>query len=285
MNIVFVCTGNTCRSPMAEGIFRQKTAEYNICVSSCGTGAMTGDHACQNAIKVMKNRGIDISAHRSRPVNQYIIDESDYIICLAESHYRQLLPYAKNKLILLGDGIPDPFMSDEKIYSICADKIEAEIDKLLKSDIFINISEMTESDIDTVAQIEKDNFSEPWSEDSFKSQINKDYAINYVVRYLSKPVGYICCDSILGEVNINTVAVDKDFRCLGLGTKLMQKVIHWCKDNNSVLLTLEVRESNKSAISLYKKHGFEIIGKRKNFYSKPNEDALIMTKNFNGDNK
>lgn len=285
MNIVFVCTGNTCRSPMAEGIFKKKTENFNVNVSSCGTGAMTGDEASANAVKVMKNRNIDITAHRSRPINQYIIDEADYIICLSNSHYRTLFPYVKQKLVVLGAGIPDPFMGNEEIYSECADMIESEIDKLLESDLFFNFSEMKKSDIDNVAQIEKDNFSEPWSKESFLEQMNKNYAINFVARYLDRPIGYICCDNILGEVSINTVAVDKDFRRRKVGSILISKVVEWCKINKVDLLTLEVRESNESAINLYTKSGFQILGKRKTFYSKPNEDALIMTKYFNGDNK
>ncbi len=286
MNIVFVCTGNTCRSPMAEGIFKQKTENFceYLNISSCGTGAITGDEATPNAVKVMLDKGIDISAHRSRQINQYIIDEADFIICLAKSHYMHLFSYVpKNKLILLGDGIPDPFMYDEEIYSECARMIEQEIDKLLESDLFIQISEMTESDICEVTKIEKDNFSEPWSSDSFFSQIKKNYSVNYTARYLGKPVGYICCDDTLGEVCINTVAVVENFRKAGLGTKLLQKIIEWCKNNNTESLTLEVRESNIPAINLYTKCGFIILGKRKNFYSKPTEDALIMTKYFNGD--
>ncbi|MBQ8209715.1 MAG: ribosomal protein S18-alanine N-acetyltransferase [Clostridia bacterium] len=287
MNIVFICTGNTCRSPMAAGIFSKKTEKFSqyLNVSSCGTGAMVGDTASLNAISVMTARGIDISDHRSRPVNQYIIDDADFIICISPSHYNALLPYAKDKLIMLGAGIPDPYMGNEDVYSQCADMIETEIDKLLASDIFLEISEMTKDDIDTVAQIEKDNFSEPWSYDSFVSQLNKNYAINFTVRYLGKPIGYICCDDIIGEVNVNTVAVDKTFRRRGIGSILINKTVEWCKNNNSDSLTLEVRESNIPAINLYSKFGFEILGKRKNFYSKPIEDALIMTKYFNGDNK
>lgn len=285
MNIVFVCTGNTCRSPMAEGIFRKKTNNFNVSVLSCGISAIAGDEATINAISAMKERNIDISAHRARQINQYIIDEADYIICLSASHYNALLPYAKDKLISLGNGIPDPFMGSKDEYLQCADMIEAEIDKLLASDFFLEISKMNEADIDCVSQIEKANFSVPWSKDAFLSQINKNYAVNYTIKYLDKPIGYICCDNIIGEVSINTVAIDSEFRLHGYGTMLINKIIDWCKNNESELLTLEVRESNKSAINLYKKCGFEIIGIRKNFYSKPNEDALIMTKYFNGDNK
>ena len=285
MNIVFVCTGNTCRSPMAEGIFRKKTEPYSdfVSVLSCGINAFSGDHAAQNAVYVMAERNIDISNHRSRQINQYIIDEADYIICMSQSHYSALKPYAEEKLMSFGYDIPDPFSDDIAVYRNCADTIEKAIDNILATDIFIDIKPMNKGDIEIVSQIEKNNFSEPWSYDSFVTQTEKDYAVNFTSHFAGMPIGYICCDNILGEVNINTVAVDDNFRNHSIGTKLINKVVEWCKKNNAELLTLEVRESNTPAICLYKKCGFEIIGKRKNFYSKPVEDALIMTKYFNGD--
>ena len=270
---------------MAEALFRTKTKAYSeyLNISSCGLGAMPGDTASENAVIVMAERGIDISSHRSRQISQYIIDEADFIVCLAESHYRYLFPIAKNKLILLGTGIADPFGGDEAIYRQCADEIENAIDSLLNSDIFIDVKKMTEDDIDSTAEIEKMNFSDPWSIESFTSQINKDYSVSYAAHYLGKTVGYICCDDISGEVYVGTVAVSEEMRNRGIGTKLMQAVIDYCKEKESDMLTLEVRVSNTPAINLYTRLGFENLGKRKNFYSKPTEDAYIMTKYFNGD--
>ena len=146
MNIVFVCTGNTCRSPMAEGFFKQKTKSFNVNVSSCGINALSGDEASINAINVMQQKGIDISFHRSRKINQYIIDDANYIVCLSSSHYDTLFPYAKDKLILLDNDIPDPYMGSEAEYLQCADSIESEIEKLITSDIFFAISEMEKSE-------------------------------------------------------------------------------------------------------------------------------------------
>ncbi len=285
MNIIFTCTGNTCRSPIAEGLFKKKTKKFfdNIIVSSCGLSTMPGDTASENAIKVMSERGVDLTLHRSRQINHFIIDEADYIICLAQSHYNALYPIVGSKAVLLGKGIPDPYMGDENVYRACADSIEQEIDNLLASDLFAEITEMTEDDILFVSEIENANFSEPWSIDAFLSQIKKDYSVCYVVKYLSKVIGYICCDDILNEVYIGTVAVDINFRRRNVGLLLINKIIDYCKNHNAQLLTLEVRESNTPAINLYLKSGFEILGKRKSFYSKPVEDALIMTKYFNGD--
>lgn len=270
---------------MAEGLFKAKTREYskNLKVSSCGLGAMTGDTAAENAIAVMAECGIDISAHRSRQINQYIIDEADYIVCLSHSHYKFLKPIAENKLILLGEGISDPFGGNIDVYRECADEIESAIDDLLRSDVFIEIKKMTTDDIDCAVEIENINFSEPWSKLSFESQIEKRYSVCFAAHYLGKAVGYICCDDICDEVYVGTIAVDNNFRRRGIGRRLVQSVIDYCKKSNSSLLTLEVRVSNTSAVNLYTSLGFENLGVRKNFYSKPTEDAYIMTKYFNGD--
>lgn len=286
MNIVFVCTGNTCRSPMAEGIFKSKIAQYtDTChVSSCGLSVMPGDAASYEAVQVMADRGVDITAHRSRQINPYIIDEADYVICLAKSHYDALFPVVeRNKRMLLGNGIADPYMGNYDVYARCADAIAAAIDELLNSDIFFRIDKMNENDIDAIADIENSAFSDPWSKNSFLAERNKPYGIHFVCRYLDKVVGYVFAEDICGEVCINNVAVVESMRQRKIADKLLYEIEDYCKQQNSSLITLEVRESNTPAINLYKKHGFEIIGKRKNFYTKPNEDGYIMTKYLNGD--
>ncbi|MCD7774177.1 MAG: low molecular weight protein arginine phosphatase, partial [Clostridiales bacterium] len=177
MNIVFVCTGNTCRSPMAEAIFREKTQEFSgyCTVISCGLAASVGSPPSDNAVKVMSEIGIDISAHRSNPMSMYIIDRADYIICLSESHLNALKPYAEGKLILLGGGISDPFAGSEDTYRKCRDEISDGIDKLLASDIFFKAGTVDEADADEIAKMEKSIFSDPWSRDSVIAQIKKDY--------------------------------------------------------------------------------------------------------------
>lgn len=284
-NIVFVCTGNTCRSPMAEAIFYSKTSDYseNITVSSCGLGVSVGDSATDNAVRVMSDRGLDLSCHRSRQINQYIIDDADFVICLSQIHFNYLLPVIPEKLILLGNGISDPFGGDIEVYEQCASEIETAIDALLDSDVFLDIVPMEDIDSDKVAAIESETFSIPWSKDAFLTQIRKDYGVAYTARYLNSPVGYICCDNSFGEVFVGTVAVKKEMRGRGIGDKLINRVADYCVTENCGALSLEVRVSNTPAINLYLKNGFVNLGIRRNFYSKPDEDAYIMTKFFDGD--
>ena len=84
----------------------------------------------------------------------------------------------------------------------------------------------------------------------------------------------------MDEGYITNVAVSQKERRKGIGTALLNRVFSYSKDNNLSFVSLEVRESNREAISLYTALGFKEEGKRKNFYDKPKEDALILTKRF-----
>ncbi|MCD7774186.1 MAG: ribosomal protein S18-alanine N-acetyltransferase, partial [Clostridiales bacterium] len=107
--------------------------------------------------------------------------------------------------------------------------------------------------------------------------IKKDYNVSFVGRFLGKPVAYVFADMICGEIYVGKVAVDEKMRKHGYARQLIRLLIEFAKENSCSLMTLEVRDSNNAAINLYKKFGFECLGKRKSFYSKPAEDALIMT--------
>ncbi|MBR5190713.1 MAG: ribosomal protein S18-alanine N-acetyltransferase [Clostridia bacterium] len=136
---------------------------------------------------------------------------------------------------------------------------------------------MTESDIKEIAQLEKECFSEPWSEDSLKDELTNETARFYVLRDNEKLLGYIGSNNICNEVYITNVAVNGACRGKGYGKKIVNHLLKQSEFEKALFVTLEVRESNKNAIKLYEKCGFKKIGERKNFYSKPTENALIYT--------
>ena len=127
MNILFVCTGNTCRSPMAEGLFKKIVADKkidNINISSAGLFAMTGDEVADNAAKAVERFGCDISAHRARRITSYVLDETDKFVCMTPEHAASLALYVpRDKLIVLGAGIPDPYGGNLETYLTCANSI------------------------------------------------------------------------------------------------------------------------------------------------------------------
>ena len=127
--ILFVCTGNTCRSPMAEGIFKKILADRGVkgveC-SSAGLFAMTGDSACYNAVKAAERFGVDISTHRARRITSYILDETDEFVCMTREQAASLSLYVPTeKVTVLGGGVPDPYGGDLETYIICANAIKA----------------------------------------------------------------------------------------------------------------------------------------------------------------
>ncbi len=128
MNILFVCTGNTCRSPMAEGLFKKMLAEKNIdnvTCSSAGLFAMTGDEVTPNSVKACERFEVDISAHRARRITSYILDETDKFVCMTPEHAASLSMYVPTeKITILGGGIPDPFGGDLETYIKTANYIK-----------------------------------------------------------------------------------------------------------------------------------------------------------------
>ncbi|MGN0165652.1 MAG: ribosomal protein S18-alanine N-acetyltransferase [Lachnospiraceae bacterium] len=138
---------------------------------------------------------------------------------------------------------------------------------------------MNERHLGTVARIEQESFSEPWSPDALKNTLNNsDYRFYCLVDVENRTtLGYVGLVLSWGEGEIVSVAVDESCRGKGLGSLLLKEVLKREKETGTERLFLEVRKSNKAAIRLYEKTGFGVDGVRKNFYRKPVEDALLMS--------
>lgn len=281
LNITFVCTGNTCRSAMAEGLFKKILSERgitDISCRSCGLAAYTGDSASPQAVEVCAERGIDLSTHRATVFNEYIFDETDIMVCMTESHKGAVMSVKPTfRVIVPEGGVPDPYGGTVEIYRDCADKLEAFLEKFIDS-ITMNIEPMQEKHIREIAELERVSFSVPWSEDGLRSELTNETAHFLVASAENKVLGYIGFHEICGEAYITNVAVFPEYRRLGIGETLIDAATHGAKQRNCDFISLEVRISNIPAIELYKKEGYNIVGQRKNFYSNPTEDAYIMTR-------
>ena len=142
----------------------------------------------------------------------------------------------------------------------------------------MNITEMQEKHLPALAELEKQCFHAPWSEKMLREELGG--GIFLVAEQDGKVQGYVGCQTVLDEGYITNVAVSPDFRRRGAARLLIAELIARAKEKGLAFVTLEVRESNLAARRLYEKNGFEIVGKRKNYYEKPAEDAILMSKFF-----
>jgi len=140
----------------------------------------------------------------------------------------------------------------------------------------ITICPMAEADLEQILSIELRSFPHPWLRQHFIDELSSPYAFPLsAFDHAGRLVGYICPMLLLDEGHIMNVAVEPELRGCGVGRMLVQKVLDDCRQEGASFVSLEVRESNLSAISLYRKMGFDVVGKRRRYYEN-GEDALMM---------
>lgn len=139
-NILVICIGNICRSPMAEGLLKRALPEKTV--RSAGIGAMIGHPADPFAIQLMQEQGIDIGAHRAQSLMTWMVSEADVILTMdleQKRYIEQKYPTAKGKAFRLGEfgqyDIPDPYRQDlavfRQAYSLIAQGVDALIERLV----------------------------------------------------------------------------------------------------------------------------------------------------------
>ena len=150
----------------------------------------------------------------------------------------------------------------------------------------IIIREMSHDDLSQVHAIEKQSFAEPWRPSSFEYEVDNRDAILKVAISDNQIVGYICVRIIVDITHVLDIAVMPELRRMGIGSLLLINALQELRRlrPDTKKITLEVRESNIAAIKLYEKFGFKEIGRRRGYYQKPHEDAVIMERDMNSDN-
>lgn len=137
-SIVFICTGNTCRSPMAEMLFRVHGGEEKTGLKAESAGIFTQDgmDASGQAKTIAVNRGSDLTGHKSRQITDKIVENAAYLVCMTAAHYDAMLErfsYAKDRIFMLaGEDIADPFGGGLKVYEETAEQIDEAVLALIE---------------------------------------------------------------------------------------------------------------------------------------------------------
>jgi ribosomal-protein-alanine N-acetyltransferase len=137
---------------------------------------------------------------------------------------------------------------------------------------------MVEDDLDDVYEIEIKTFSDPWARSAFLSGLGEDWSVNFVAVTQGQVVGYIIAIGVADELHIHNIAVSRSFRGRGIGKRLLAEVEQWGRKAEKLCAFLEVRASNEAAKALYLSNGYEVIGRRRRYYSNPVEDAIVLMK-------
>ena len=146
----------------------------------------------------------------------------------------------------------------------------------------VKIVPMAAEHLDRLEQLERMCFSRPWSKKMLAEELDNQCAAFLVAvePETEKAVGYAGLLVVADEGYITNVAVDPSCRRQGVAAQLPQVFDNFAKGNHLAFLTLEVRPSNAAAIALYEGFGFREVGRRRNYYDLPKEDALILTKYY-----
>ena len=140
----------------------------------------------------------------------------------------------------------------------------------------IEIRKMRNSDLPKVMLIELATFTMPWGESTFRGLLRRKDSDLLVAEFKGDVAGYAVFWAVMDQGELGNVAVDEEYRGRGIGSKLIKAVLERAHERSVHEIFLEVRKSNVRAQDLYKGFGFTEVGRRKNYYLEPLEDALVM---------
>ena len=146
----------------------------------------------------------------------------------------------------------------------------------VRSGTFV-ILDAEERHVEALERLEKQCFSVPWTEEQLRASLPDDMHVFLIAEENGKLLGYVGMMHVLDEGYISNVAVAPEARRRGVAGALIRELLRRAEEKELSYVTLEVRESNAAAIALYERCGFRSVGRRKQYYEAPREDALLMT--------
>lgn len=142
------------------------------------------------------------------------------------------------------------------------------------------IREMEEKDLDIVFKIQEDSILHPWTKEMFEDDFKNDKSFYLVNEEEGSITSYVCYEIVLDEATIMSIATNSEYRKKGYANLLLKFSYALLKEKGIKKIFLEVRSTNENAINLYKKNDFKEMSVRKNYYSDPKCDAIVMIKNL-----
>mgnify|MGYP003573204039 CR=1 FL=1 len=144
------------------------------------------------------------------------------------------------------------------------------------------------ADITPMLEIDRRSFAWPWNRVFFTGELAANQGCNFTLKYVDqtraqKVIGYIICRLVKAELHILRIAVKPQWRGRGLAKRLLARAFTQAAKKGAGSAFLEVRPSNQSAIALYHRQGFRLIGKKPDYYTDTREDALVLMKNLKED--
>ncbi len=150
-----------------------------------------------------------------------------------------------------------------------------------KTRLAVICDSMRKEDLPNVLVIESLSFAEPWTEEMFLHELDSARIAESLVARVDEGVGeqivgFLCAWIVSGELHINNLAVHPGYRSRAVASQLLDAILIRAYAKSVTVGFLEVRASNEAAAALYKAYGFEPIGRRRNYYEHPREDAIVM---------
>ena len=241
---------------------------------------MAPSGAAKNAILTAQKYGADLDGHISSQITVDELNEYKLVLTMTLSHKAMLLPYANGDNIMTlsefageSEDVHDPYGGSLELYEKTAEQIYSYLAKGIAMRSEVSFAE--EADIDAVVRMEKEYFSDSWSENSVKIQVENKKVM--VIKFADELIGYCIFMTAADEGEILRIAINHKIRKAGLGKKLLLASISEMEKSGANEIFLEVRASNDSAKALYETVGFSEIGIRKGYYDN-NEDAILYKK-------